>query len=71
MWYGSPTTEKIAELKKIIEKNNPDCLIEVDGGVGLNNIEEIAAAGADVVVAGSAVFSATNPAEAIKKLQGI
>ncbi|MBQ3381769.1 MAG: ribulose-phosphate 3-epimerase [Bacteroidales bacterium] len=64
-------TEKIAELKKIIEKNNPDCLIEVDGGVGLNNIEEIAAAGADVVVAGSAVFSATNPAEAIKKLQGI
>ena len=64
-------TEKIAELKRIIEKNNPDCLIEVDGGVGLNNIEELANAGADVVVAGSAVFSAKNPAEAIKKLQGL
>lgn len=64
-------TEKIAELKQIIEKNNPKCLIEVDGGVGLNNIEELANAGADVVVAGSAVFSAKNPAEAIKKLQGL
>ena len=64
-------TEKIAELKQIIEKNNPNCLIEVDGGVGLDNIEELANAGADVVVAGSAVFSAKNPAEAIKKLQGL
>lgn len=44
-------TEKIAELKKIIQKNNPDCLIEVDGGVGLKNIEEVSQAGADVVVA--------------------
>ena len=64
-------TGKIAELKKIIQKNNPDCLIEVDGGVTTGNIEEIAASGADVVVAGSAVFSAKDPAEAIKKLQGL
>ena len=64
-------TQKIAELKKIIEKNNPDCLIEVDGGVTTGNIEEIANAGADVVVAGSAVFSAEDPAKAIKLLQGI
>ena len=64
-------THKISELKKIIEKNNPDCLIEVDGGVTTGNIEEIANAGADVVVAGSAVFSAEDPAKAIKLLQGI
>ena len=64
-------TEKIAELKKIIERNNPDCLIEVDGGVTISNIEEIAKAGADVVVAGSAVFGAEDPAQAIKKLQGL
>lgn len=64
-------TEKIAELKKIIERNNPECLIEVDGGVTVDNIEEIANAGADVVVAGSAVFGAKNPAHAIKILQGV
>lgn len=64
-------THKIVELKKIIEKNNPACLIEVDGGVTTGNIEEIANAGADVVVAGSAVFNAVDPAKAIKLLQGI
>ena len=69
--YIPYSTEKIAELKKIIEKNNPECLIEVDGGVTTSNIEEIANAGADVVVAGSAVFSAEDPAKAIKLLQGI
>ena len=63
-------TEKIAELKKIIQKNNPDCLIEVDGGVGLKNIEEVSQAGADVVVAGSDVFAAQDPATAIRKRQG-
>ena len=64
-------TEKIAGLKKIIERKNPDCLIEVDGGVTTENIEEIADAGADVVVAGSAVFGAKDPAQAIKILQGV
>ena len=64
-------TEKIAELKKLIEKNTPDCLIEVDGGVTAGNIGEIADAGADVVVAGSAVFGAEDPGKAIKKLQGV
>lgn len=63
-------TAKIARLKKLILERNPECLIEVDGGVCPSNIEEIAAAGADVVVAGSAVFSAANPAEAIRLLQG-
>ena len=65
------TTQKIRDLKKIIQDNNPNCLIEVDGGVGLSNIEELARAGADVVVAGNAVFSSKNPAETIKKLQGL
>ncbi|MBR5075148.1 MAG: ribulose-phosphate 3-epimerase, partial [Bacteroidales bacterium] len=64
-------TEKIAGLKKIIERNNPKCMIEVDGGVTINNIEEIANAGADVVVAGSAVFGAEDPGKAIKILQGV
>ncbi len=68
--YIPYSTEKISELRKLIELNNPKCLIEVDGGIGLNNIEEVATAGADIVVAGNAVFSSANPAETIKKLQG-
>ena len=65
------TTQKIRDLKKIIQDNNPNCLIEVDGGVGLSNIVELSRAGADIVVAGNAVFSSKNPAETIKKLQGL
>jgi len=48
--------EKAKRLKKLIEKRNPDCLIEVDGGVNDVNIKELKAAGVDVVVAGSFVY---------------
>ncbi len=48
--------ERAKRLKELIEKRNPDCLIEVDGGVGDANIEELKTAGVDMVVAGSYVF---------------
>jgi len=48
--------EKAKRLKEIIEKRNPNCLIEVDGGVNDQNVKELAAAGVDVVVAGSFVY---------------
>ncbi len=48
--------EKAKRLKDLIEKRNPDCLIEIDGGVSSNNIEEIRDAGVDIAVAGSYVF---------------
>jgi ribulose-phosphate 3-epimerase len=48
--------EKAKRLKALIEKRNPDCLIEVDGGVNDVNVKELAAAGVDVVVAGSFVY---------------
>ncbi|MCF6205485.1 MAG: ribulose-phosphate 3-epimerase [Sulfurovum sp.] len=48
--------EKAQRLKKLIAKRNPDCLIEVDGGVNDVNVRELAAAGVDVVVAGSFVY---------------
>ena len=48
--------ERAQRLKDLIEKRNPDCLIEVDGGVSDANIGELRAAGVDVVVAGSYVF---------------
>lgn len=50
------TIEKIKELKAMIEEKNLDVLIEVDGGVKANNIKEVVDAGADVLVAGSAIF---------------
>jgi ribulose-phosphate 3-epimerase len=48
--------EKAKRLKVLIEKRNPDCFIEVDGGVNDVNVKELAAAGVDVVVAGSFVY---------------
>jgi len=48
--------EKTKRLKTLIEKRNPNCLIEVDGGVNDKNVKELEAAGVDVVVAGSFVY---------------
>ena len=48
--------EKVRRLKAMIEKRNPHCLIEVDGGVNASNITLLAEAGVDVAVAGSYVF---------------
>ncbi len=50
------TIEKVRELRKIIDDNKKDVLIEIDGGVNLENVKDIVDAGVDVVVAGSAVF---------------
>lgn len=50
------TIEKIKELRKLIDEKNLDVLIEVDGGVKSSNIRRIVEAGADVLVAGSAIF---------------
>ena len=63
------TFEKVKELKKLINQNNSDCLIEIDGGVTNTNYSELIACGADVLVAGSYVFKAENPAENIKLLK--
>ncbi|BAF73096.1 ribulose-phosphate 3-epimerase [Sulfurovum sp. NBC37-1] len=62
--------EKAQRLKTLIEKRNPNCLIEVDGGVNDVNVKELAAAGVDVVVAGSYVFKHPNGVkEAIASLK--
>ena len=61
--------EKAAALKKLINKRNPSCLIEVDGGVNNKNIHELKDAGVDIVVAGSYVYGADDYSLAIKSLQ--
>ena len=65
------TYSKIKTLKQLIERKNPNCLIEVDGGVNTANYKKLIEAGADVLVAGNAVFAAENPTETIKQLKTI
>ncbi len=55
------TYERLRRLSKMKEKLNPDLLIEVDGGVCLDNAAALVDAGADILVAGSAIFKASNP----------
>ena len=60
--------DKVRRLKAMIERLNPECIIEIDGGISASNAAEVFAAGVDVVVAGSAVFCAPNPEEEIIKI---
>jgi ribulose-phosphate 3-epimerase len=69
--YIPQMTEKIAKLKKVIEANNYDCKIEVDGGIKTHNLKEIVQAGADIIVAGSAIFGAADPVEALTEMRSI
>lgn len=54
--FISSSLRKIAEVRKLINERNLDVMIEVDGGVNLKNVADVLKAGADVIVAGSAVF---------------
>jgi ribulose-phosphate 3-epimerase len=60
---------KAAKLNEMRKRLNPDCLIEVDGGVSDKNIQTLKDVGVDVVVAGSYVFKHESKAQAIKSLQ--
>ena len=61
--------DKLRALRGLIDGLGKEILLEIDGGVHAGNVEEIKAAGADVIVAGSAVFNAENRAEMIAKLK--
>jgi ribulose-phosphate 3-epimerase len=63
--------EKISRLRKMLDMKNPSCLIQVDGGVSSANAQLLIDAGADVLVAGSAIFKAKNPEDEISRLKSI
>ena len=63
--------EKISYLKEMILRKNLSTQIEVDGGVDLENAPKLINAGADILVAGQAIFGATNPVKAIHLLKNI
>lgn len=65
------TLQKIRTLRAMLDERNLSAHIEIDGGVGLQNAEVILQAGADVLVAGNAVFKAPNPIETIAQLKAL
>ena len=64
------TYGRVERLKKEILSQGADCAIEVDGGVSPDNASALADAGADILVAGSSVFRAADPAAAIRAIRG-
>ena len=67
--YIHSATDKIAALRAEIDRRGLDVEIEVDGGVNLKTAPEAAHAGADILVAGSAVFNAADMSEAVAALK--
>jgi ribulose-phosphate 3-epimerase len=66
------TINKLKQLKQILKDKGLEHIeIEVDGGVKLNNIASIAEAGADILVAGSAIYKAANPTKTIEEMNTI
>ena len=63
--------EKVREARAMIDRRNPACLIEVDGGVGAENARALVDAGADVLVMGSAVFGAPDPAAELRRVRAL
>lgn len=63
------TVDKVKELRRLIEETGSDAIIEIDGGVNAETGARLVEAGADALVAGSYVFSAKDPEEAIRGLK--
>jgi len=69
--FISNTYKKLADIKALKRRYNTELLIEVDGGVDIENAAKLVDAGADVLVAGNAVFSSPDPAKYISELKNI
>jgi len=65
------TLNKLRELKAMALQLNPELIIEVDGGVGIHNLEDLIEAGAAAFVAGNAIFAAPNPMEMIADMKNL
>jgi ribulose-phosphate 3-epimerase len=63
------TYHKITQLKELILRKNAHSLIEIDGGVTLDNAPKLVNAGADVLVAGNTIFSSDDPVKTIELLK--
>lgn len=60
--------DRLKELRSLIDELNPNCMIQIDGGVSIHNAKKLFDHGADVLVAGSAVFNAPDPEGMIREM---
>jgi ribulose-phosphate 3-epimerase len=67
--FIQPSLDKLRRLRKMIDERGLKTRIEIDGGIDADNIAEVAAAGAEIIVSGSAIFSAKDPAVALRELR--
>jgi ribulose-phosphate 3-epimerase len=65
------TFEKVRQARALIDGRNPECLIEVDGGVGESNARALVEAGADVLVMGSTIFGARDPGAELQRIRSL
>jgi ribulose-phosphate 3-epimerase len=61
--------DKVRRLRRMIDERGLQTRIEIDGGIDRHNIAAIAAAGAEIIVAGSAIFNESDPAQAVRELR--
>lgn len=67
--FISTALDKVRRLRRMIDERGLNVRIEIDGGIDLNNIAEVVAAGAEILVAGTAIFGAADPQEATRLLR--
>ena len=63
--------EKIRQTRALVDRRNPGCIIEVDGGIGEENAVDVVAAGADALVMGSAVFGTSDPGAKLRRIRAL
>jgi ribulose-phosphate 3-epimerase len=66
--YIPYVTEKIRRAREMIKKRKLGCVIEVDGGIDISTMPEVVEAGAQILVAGSAIFGDADPARKVKEM---
>jgi len=67
--FISASLDKVRRLRKLIDERGLKVRIEIDGGINRDNVAEVAGAGADIIVSGSAIFGAPDPATALRELR--
>jgi len=67
--FISKSLDKVRRLRRMIDERGLNVRIEIDGGIDLTNIAEVVAAGAEIIVAGSAIFGAPDPQVAVRDLR--
>jgi ribulose-phosphate 3-epimerase len=60
--------DKVARLRRMIDQRGLPVRIEIDGGIDLNNVRQVIDAGVEIIVAGTAIFGATDPAAAVREM---